>query len=206
MFSDPGTPVCTRFNKGFELELELELVNDSALAKATVDCFPACMPPSSDYTSDRGPVLGRLSLCFVTLHWQDNGMTVLTRTNSAHASLKICHCQKFWVKLIKHFSVNSKFFEKVYDIDLKLSRDQEPTPVRCPNPMQSIRKTCQQSSWPSWEWLPGANVLILFIFSPQSDWAVINAISPLFWAAFDGAFDQLQSIRLTLIFEMTKTL
>ena len=53
-------------------------------------------------------------------------------------------------------------------------------------------------------WIPG--VIFLTSLWPQSgrptpSWAVISTISPLFSAAFDGAFDQMQLIRATLIFK-----
>ena len=64
----------------------------------------------------------------------------------------------------------------------------------------TIGRTCRQPSFPRWEWLPG--VMFLTFLWPQSgwatpSWAVICTISPLFWAAFDGTFDQLQLIRAT---------
>ena len=63
-----------------------------------------------------------------------------------------------------------------------------------------IGRTCRQPSFPRWKWVPGV-MFLTFLWSQSGgatpSWAVINTISPLFLAAFDGDFDQLQLIRAT---------
>ena len=68
-------------------------------------------------------------------------------------------------------------------------------------------KTSRQPNFPIWSWVPGE--IVLTSPWPLSDratasWALINAISPLFSAAFGGTFDQLKLIRTSLIFKIIK--
>ena len=73
----------------------------------------------------------------------------------------------------------------------------------------SIGRTCREPNFPISTWLPGELVLTsLWPLSGQGtpSWALIDAISRLFLAAFDGAFDQLQLISATLMFKIKKQL